>query len=209
MNTNDSPFQAKFKARLFFTPVYGFNLNLGEEMIADLIQESLNLYQAQGISAEYKSTRQAFQSKEDILNNPKFKLLFEKILLIFRQSVCHDYDISTENRAKFYLKRAWLNVNPKGGYNVVHNHPNAFYSGVYYLKTAKNAGEIVFVNPVAAQGLITPHEMISQYNLYTSDQHSYLPETDQILFFPSYLGHYVNPNHSEAERICIAFNISY
>ena len=41
----------------------------------------------------------------------------------------------------------WANVNPPGGYNRAHIHPNCHGSGVYYIKLQKILEEIVFNDP--------------------------------------------------------------
>jgi uncharacterized protein (TIGR02466 family) len=197
----------KFQDRLFFTPIYGFKLDLSADYLSELIQESYRLYGENGIYQQYRSTRDAFQSQDNIDKNLLFKDLFEAILTVFRESVCKDYQISIENRHKLFVKKAWVNVNPSGGANVVHNHPHAFYSGVYYLQASENAGEIVFLNPVSEQGLTIPHHLTEKGSNYTSDRYSYSPRQDLLLLFPSYLNHYVHSNQSTQERICVAFNI--
>ncbi|MBW4641607.1 MAG: 2OG-Fe(II) oxygenase family protein [Goleter apudmare HA4340-LM2] len=200
-------FERKFQDRLFFTPIYGFRLNLTESYIAELIQESHNLYANTGIYPEYRSTRDAFQSQDDINNQALFKKLFDVILQIFSEFICKDYQIDAKYRHNLLVKKAWINVNPTGGYNVIHNHPNAFFSGVYYLQACEKSGEIVFLNPVPEQGLTTPYQLLNKSSIYTSDRYAYAPSQDLLLLFPAYLNHYVHPNQSEEERICIAVNI--
>ena len=41
----------------------------------------------------------------------------------------------------------WANINPPGGYNRPHLHPNSHFSGVYYIKAPENSGQIVFNEP--------------------------------------------------------------
>ena len=38
----------------------------------------------------------------------------------------------------------WANINPPGGYNMPHIHPNSHFSGVYYIKAPKDSGNISF-----------------------------------------------------------------
>lgn len=200
-------FERRFQDRLFFTPIYGFKLNLTENYLAELIQESHNLYAQKGVYQQYRSTRDAFQSSDDINQHPAFQELFAVILQSFSEFVCKDYQIAVNDAESLVVKKAWVNVNPTGGYNVIHNHPNGFYSGVYYLQASENAGEIVFLNPVPEQGLTIPHQLVQKNSIYTSDRYAYSPRQDLLLLFPSYLNHYVHPNQSHTERICVAFNI--
>lgn len=207
MTHQSSQFEYKFQNRLFFTPIYGFKLNLQEHDISEMIKEAQKIYANSGVYDQYKSTRDAFQSEDNIVNNAIFKQLLSTILNTFNEVVCKDYNIYSNNQEYLSIKKAWININPPGGYNVIHNHPNSFYSGVYYLQTSKNSGEITFTNPVLAQGLTTPLSLIEQNSIYTFDSYSYQALDDYLLLFPSYLQHYVHPNKSDSERICVSFNI--
>ena len=46
----------------------------------------------------------------------------------------------------------WINVNPKGGSNILHSHPNSHWSGVLYIQQPTEvdgfSGMIEFVNPI-------------------------------------------------------------
>jgi uncharacterized protein (TIGR02466 family) len=41
----------------------------------------------------------------------------------------------------------WANINPPGGFNRAHIHPNSLWSGVYYVKTPKNCGHLKVRRP--------------------------------------------------------------
>ncbi len=65
---------------------------------------------------------------------------------------------------------AWININQKNNSNQVHTHPACILSGVYYIKTPKECGNIQFMHP--AQDMITRdwHNIISNsyYNILLS-----------------------------------------
>ena len=42
----------------------------------------------------------------------------------------------------------WVNINRKGDFNREHVHPDCHWSGVYYVKTPANCGELRFHNPI-------------------------------------------------------------
>lgn len=95
----------------------------------------------------------------------------------------------------------WVNVNSKDGYNISHNHAGSVISGVIYLQ-ATQTGIIEF----------QPMNYIYKINhpcwFYNGSMQCH-PEDGDIILFPSYLLHRVEPNPIEKERINIAFNISY
>ena len=43
------------------------------------------------------------------------------------------------------LGNMWANINPPGGMNRAHQHPNSLWSGVYYVKAPKNSGNLKIV----------------------------------------------------------------
>ena len=103
---------------------------------------------------------------------------------------------------------SWLNINKKGSFNRRHCHdPYAgiFLCGVFYVKTPKNCGNILFYDP-------RPHISLSpdmKFYANKSDHMSYTPIENQLLIFPPWLEHEVEQNLSDKDRISISFNISH
>ena len=100
----------------------------------------------------------------------------------------------------------WINVNPKGGSNILHSHPNAHWSGVLYIQQPTEvdgfSGMIEFVNP-NQEG----RELAKILPKFGFDNIIRIrPRTGQIVIFPSYVLHSVYPNNSTEDRITIAFN---
>lgn len=100
----------------------------------------------------------------------------------------------------------WANVNRNGEYNLVHIHPGATWSGVYYVDAGDSGsgeaenGAITFFNPLLA----------SAHGFFTKalpNQFTLKPEAGRMVLFPSYLQHQVHPYFGQAPRISIAFNV--
>ena len=93
---------------------------------------------------------------------------------------------------------AWANVSRAGDYNKVHNHPGAMWSGVFYVAMGNRdpepagSGCLEFVDPRSGN---------QQALKIVID-----PKPGQILIFPAWLYHYVNPFRGAGERISVAFN---
>ena len=107
------------------------------------------------------------------------------------------------------LQNFWLNINSYKDSNREHTHPGSFFSGVYYLKVPKNSGSIYFKNPNAnfATFYWKPNH-ITNFNTVTSTLWKINPTEKQLLIFPSWLEHWVEPNMNKIEeRISIAFNV--
>lgn len=96
---------------------------------------------------------------------------------------------------------AWFNVNSSNGANVIHTHSGNYVSGTLYFQ-ATGTGSIEFV---------------SQNYLYKSMNHCwpyfgsaiYEPDDGDLLLFPSFLAHHVEPNPGLRPRINMAFDIRY
>ncbi len=110
---------------------------------------------------------------------------------------------------KFELDNMWININGKGHYNISHNHPGCLMSGVFWIKTPKNCGRLVFENPHSfSEGLLIKSadvEMKKKLNYHYS--FNFTPKEGVIVMFPAHLNHFVEMNQSDEDRISIAFNL--
>ena len=99
------------------------------------------------------------------------------------------------------------NINPPGGYNRPHIHPNSHFSGVYYIKAPQNSGEIVFNDPRSAAHMVMPErvkDIKPPSHLWREVRVN--PLEGRMLMFPSWLWHCVEPNESNDIRISVSFN---
>ena len=66
-------------------------------------------------------------------------------------SIMKSYDENFNHEAIDARFAGWINVNPKGGSNLIHSHPNSHWSGVLYIQQPSdvtgNSGMIEFINP--------------------------------------------------------------
>ena len=104
------------------------------------------------------------------------------------------------------LDNMWFNINGYKDFNQMHRHPACAFSGVYYVKTPENCGNIVFENPAEileyANALI-PYKAWNQFNTVS---HWRKAEENLLYVFPGWLRHSVEPNLSNEKRISISFN---
>ena len=121
-----------------------------------------------------------------------------------------------ENNYKLNLgilsSHGWININRKGDFNREHVHPDCHWSGVYYVKTPANCGELRFHNPIAASSMVKSGHLLNltSSNIKTSFFLNSIPldpYEGSILIFPSWLFHSVDPNRSNYDRISISLNI--
>ena len=103
----------------------------------------------------------------------------------------------------------WKNINGPGDFNVKHNHPRSDLSGVLWIKTPKNCGNLVFTSPQLFNKF---QELDSYTEDFKYNSNSYMtyyfhPKEGRLLIFPSSLEHEVEKNKSSEDRISYSFNI--
>lgn len=107
----------------------------------------------------------------------------------------------------FEITGCWANINPVGGINTPHTHPNNYLSGVYYVRTTEGADSIFFSDPRPQASVILPP--FRTESLYAGNEVSMEARPGRLLMFPAWLMHGVPPNRSAGDRISISFNIMF
>lgn len=92
----------------------------------------------------------------------------------------------------------WINVNQPGSRNVLHNHPGSHLSGVFYLQ-ADQTGGLRFPNPSLLAGNHSATGPFTRDFIFT-------PNDGDLIIFPGWMPHEVEPNLSNKQRINIAFD---
>lgn len=116
-------------------------------------------------------------------------------------------------KSDLYMGNMWVNINQNKDFNKIHMHPNSLLSGVFYVKTPKNCGRIVFKNPnpyhfFFIENLTIHNQLeIERYNGFNSAIWVITPKPNLLLLFPSWLEHHVEPNESNETRISYSFNL--
>lgn len=111
--------------------------------------------------------------------------------------------LTFKKRLKF--SNMWISINSYKDSNSVHTHPNCLISGVYYIKTSKNCGDIKFKRSSYIDYHLTG-DSVKEYNSLNASYWS-LPAIENTLYlFPSWVEHLVTPNYSEKNRISLSVN---
>ncbi|GLQ36162.1 hypothetical protein GCM10007939_24460 [Amylibacter marinus] len=108
----------------------------------------------------------------------------------------------------------WSIINPPGSSNRAHIHPGCQWSGVYYVQTPKNSGNIDFTDP-RTQNLMTPPRYAANTKRRQEcwSKVNFTPKGGKLLIFPSWLYHSVAPNLATekgpaGDRVIISFNLA-
>ena len=107
----------------------------------------------------------------------------------------------------FDCTACWANINPTGGKNSSHTHPNNYLSGVYYVAVPKGAGDIEFGDPRAQARVIMPPT--ASWNKFTGNKVSVPVMPGRLVILPAWLSHSVPANTSDEHRVSISFNIMF
>ena len=143
-----------------------------------------------------------WHSTTDMHKIPVFKTLVDELFKM-QMEIYKEELLSHEP----IIGNMWANINPPGGYNRPHIHPNSHFSGVYYIKAPQNSGEIVFNDPRSGAHMIMPErvkDIKPPSHLWREVR--VIPLEGRMLMFPSWLWHCVEPNESNDIRISVSFN---
>ena len=104
------------------------------------------------------------------------------------------------------LGNMWANINPSGGYNQMHLHPNSLFSGAYYIKAPPNSGRLQMMDPRPGvqQNMLSRKPGKLPRELWRETH--YDPVPGRIIMFPAWMWHKVEPNKSNDIRISVSFN---
>jgi uncharacterized protein (TIGR02466 family) len=140
-----------------------------------------------------------------VLNSPKLKDLKAQITTHINTYL---YDtLKVKRNIKFKFLNSWIMQHGHKDFGPPHAHVNSLFSGIVYIKTSKNCGNVRFnyhLNDLFSQTVSLDYD---EYNLYNSSTWYFEPLDGLILLFPSYAAHEIAPNLSNELRYCVAFNI--
>ena len=187
-----------FRELHFPTPVY----------IADIEHPTLNQELEQDIVAWSKQDKgitrtnvQGWHSTTDMHEKPQFKKLVN-MLYACQKTIYEQEHLDSEP----YLGNMWANINPPGGMNRAHQHPNSLWSGVYYIKAPKNSGHLKIDDPRSSAAMVRPNQKKGPVPPRLYRETHYEPIAGRCIMFPSWLMHCVDPNNSNDIRISVSFN---
>jgi uncharacterized protein (TIGR02466 family) len=193
--------------KFFATPIYD---NIVKQPVFDQIQSDFDI-----VVNDLKN-KNSFQHKENWtpgthrLSDVSFRknLLDEYKLDAFREEIMRhvmsytqQLGVPPQKLTEYKILQCWMTNTRKGEYTYHHNHGRVDISGVYYYKTNGHDGSITFNNPVPQFETFLLEDLPTEV--------SCSPAVGKIILFPGWLYHSVGTNHTDNERISVAFNISF
>jgi uncharacterized protein (TIGR02466 family) len=125
---------------------------------------------------------------------------------IFNNEASKFFNELTGLELPFLHSSSWINSAPKYDYTNVHHHGNSFLVGVYYLRAKKDCGDLILHDPRGAKNWIAGVETRKGFPMSGRDFYSYEPKEGELILFPAYISHNVNPNFSDDVRVSLAIN---
>jgi len=181
-------------AILFPTPVFVAKSNsdlTSKEEIEKIIQQGMK-----------KNTSNSTSINSYIFNEnlKELKQFCEQQIKIYVEEI-----ICPKEELDFYITQSWLNVNKPGEFHHGHCHSNSIISGVFYISTEED-DKIVFTDPnTKVKDLIEVG--FREYNTWNTTNWFLHAITNELVLFPSWLSHKVEPNEKATkDRISLSFN---
>jgi uncharacterized protein (TIGR02466 family) len=186
---------------LFPTALYVFRLHDIEALNQQLLEL---IYQLRKVDPGYTASNVlGWHSKVNLFELKEVQPLKVRIdMAIAEVATAMGYEKVTIAPAN-----CWANINPHNASNKIHDHANCLFSGVYYVKTPENCGNLTLYDPREPRTFYKP--AVQNYTAYTADAIAHVAEAGLLLIFPSWLRHGVEPNLSHEDRVSIGFNYTF
>ena len=111
------------------------------------------------------------------------------------------------------MLQGWGNVNMKGDFHNLRNHPHSWLSGTYYINVPNQSEAEVFrqdLNP-ASLSFFDPRPQTNINSIKNDKQvdpeHRIFPNSVNLYVWASFLHHLLHPNLSDTPRISLSYNV--
>ena len=184
------------KEQFFPTTIYAKDIQLDNETLSnDIVNWS---QQDPGVK---KTNMNGWHSKPEMHLKSEYQQLVQELYKM-QEEIYQEEWLESEP----IIGNMWANINPPGGYNRPHVHPNSHFSGVYYIKAPENSGQIVFNESRSGAHMVMPRRKKGEPPSHLWREVRVDPLEGRIIIFPAWLWHCVEPNESNDIRISVSFN---
>ena len=184
----------------FPTPIYIKDLPNAVQLNQYLEQQIVKWSQTDP-EGKKRTNINGWHSKTDMNEKEEYHVLTRELFTM--QEEIYKKELLTP---KPVLGNMWANINYPGGYNRPHLHPNALFSGVYWVKTPMKSGNLMLYDPRPGVHHVMPNRKKTVLPPSLWREIHYEPVAGRIIMFPSWLWHEVRPNESNDTRISVSFN---
>ena len=180
--------------KLFPEPVYFSNLErtLTKTELKTIAQFKKNTYKNIGNI----TTHDTYILEHETLKQLK-KDLYTMVVDYFNKIICTSDDITP------YITQSWISYTELNEQHHRHAHSNSYISGVFYIDARREVDKIKFFKDKYTRLELST----KKHNPFNSTNWWFPVETGDVILFPSYLVHGVDPNQGINARTSLAFNI--
>jgi len=195
---------------LFGTPFVTYQWPEADDMNRDLealiLKAEANDEHGRGI----RSNAGGWQSRGNIMSwqQPAIQALKARIEQVIFNLIGEIVLKDGRERSFTLLSDGWANVCRPGNYNVVHTHPNAMWSVVYYVSAGNPDRSVPYSG---ALELLDPRESANYIQIQNTvlDARTFIENIPgRMVVFPSWVKHMVHPFVGEGVRISVAVNVN-
>ncbi|AIM37593.1 hypothetical protein KO02_13550 [Sphingobacterium sp. ML3W] len=183
----------------FFPKTFYYKDELITEEANERLVEAVHLLRQEFTLSTRSNLYTTYGTIPNILTQSPFKDLHKMLIdeINFYLNI-----LETRPNVQYRITDSWISISSPSNYERMHTHDGAYISGVYYLKTAPECGDIIF-------------ETLSD-NLWASartkpenfNSVSYTSKDRRLILFNSMVPHSVGQNLSAHERIALSFNVA-
>ena len=184
----------------FPTPVYIKDLSNVVPLNQYLEQQVIKWSQTEP-EGKKRTNVNGWHSKTDMNKKDEYNVLTKELFAM--QAEIYKKELLD---LKPVLGNMWANINYPGGYNRPHLHPNALFSGVYWIKTPEKSGDLMLYEPRQGAQCTMPNRKKGRLPPQLWREIHYEPVAGRIIMFPAWLWHEVRTNESNDTRISVSFN---
>ena len=184
----------------FPTPIYIKEIpNAGE--LNNHLEKNILQWQKEDPKGVSKTNVNGWHSQTDMNRKHEYDPLSKELFAM--QEEIFEKEYLTQ---KPVLGNMWANINYPGGFNRPHLHPNALFSGVYWIKAPEKSGKLMLYEPRPGVHTTMPNRKKGKLPPQLWREIHYTPKAGMIVMFPAWLWHEVRPNQSNDIRISVSFN---
>jgi len=195
---------------LFGTPFVSYEWPESEKLNQELTELILAKESADDKGRGIRSNAGGWQSRGNFItgSEPCIQKLKQRMETLVFNLLGEIVRKDGSERTFTLLIDSWANVCRKGNYNVVHTHPNAMWSIVYYVATGDPDASVPYCGLLE---LLDPRESANYIQVPNTvlDARTFVENIPgRMILFPSWVKHMVHPFAGSGVRISIASNIN-
>ena len=125
--------------------------------------------------------------------------------LYFTEEVNNFWKEITGEKRVIKLQSSWSNFHKKFNFATPHSHGDCLFAAVFYIQTSDKSGDILLHDPRGGVYFESKTEIDTQGNHVNDRKYFRIkPKDGDLIIFPAYLIHSVEPNMTDETRISLA-----